>query len=95
VTEQSYFRCRWLHDSPDYPVELWSALDTQRYEVRKIAIWRDGRVGYATTTEEVGGTMLGTVPVPPLDEIAADPQFEPQAISQEAFEAEWRRRLST
>jgi hypothetical protein len=86
----SYLRVRWHHSSPDEPVELWSELDAGREEVRKVEIWRDGRVGYASFDEQAGGTRLGEVAVPSLDEIAADPQFEPEAISQAEFEECWR-----
>jgi hypothetical protein len=45
--------------------------------------------------EERGGTRLGLVPLPPFDEIAADPQFLPEEITEEEFEAVWRARLET
>jgi uncharacterized protein DUF6881 len=86
----SYIRVRWLHDHPDDPVDLWSELDAERFEVRKVEIWRDGRVGFASRGRESGGTMLGTVATPPLSEIAADPEFEPEEISEVEFERFWR-----
>jgi hypothetical protein len=70
-------------------MELWSELDADRNEVRKIEIWADGRVGYAYGGVEVGGSRLGESPVPQLDIIAGDPQFEPEAISQSDFEKLW------
>jgi hypothetical protein len=90
MSGNSYIRVRWLHNHPDYPVELWSELDAERFEVRKVEFWRDGRVGFASREREVGGTVLGTVPVPSLAEIAADPEFEPQQISELEFEKCWR-----
>jgi len=84
-----YIRVRWIHSSAEEPVELWSELDTSREEVRKIEIWVDGRVGYAFGEVEVGGTRLGEGSVPQLDKIAADPQFEPEAILQSDFENQW------
>lgn len=86
----SYIRVRWLHNNPDYPVELWSELDTRRFEVRKVEVWQDGRVGFASREREAGGTLLGTVPVPPLAEIAAIPEFEPQQVSELEFENCWQ-----
>ena len=37
---------------------------------------------------------LGEKPLPPLEEIAADREFRPSAISKEDFEAVWARRSS-
>ena len=46
----------------------------------------DGRRGYASGIESVGGTRLGEAPIPPLIEISCDPQFEPAEIAKEEFE---------
>jgi hypothetical protein len=92
MTERTYLRVRWLHEFSDEPVELWSELDGERFETRKLEIFRDGVVGYASAVEAVGGTQLGMVAVPTLNEIAADLQFEPEEVSQEAFERRWETR---
>jgi hypothetical protein len=84
-----HIRVLWHHSSAKDPMELWSELDADRNEVRKIEIWADGRVGYAYGGVEVGGSRLGESPVPQLDIIAGDPQFEPEAISQSDFEKLW------
>lgn len=89
MTEHSYVRVRWVHPSADNPVDLWSELDADRGEVRKVEVWPDGRVGYASSVAEIGGTRLGEVAVPPLNEINLDPQFEAEAITQVEFESRW------
>ncbi|WP_341487441.1 hypothetical protein [Pararhizobium sp. A13] len=89
MAEHSYIRVRWLHSSPDEPVDLWSELDANREEVRKVEIWSGGRVGYASSAGEVGGARLGEVPVPPLNEINLDPQFQAEAITKADFEMCW------
>ena len=89
MAEHSYIRVRWLHTSPDDPVDLWSELDADREEVRKVEIWSDGRVGYASIAGEVGGTRLGEVPVPALHEINLDPQFQAETITNADFEMCW------
>jgi hypothetical protein len=89
MAEHSYIRVRWLRWSPDDPVDLWSELDADRQEVRKVEIWRDGRVGYASKTEEVGGTRLGEFPVPPLNKVNRDPEFRGEAITKIDFETCW------
>lgn len=89
MSDVSYIRVRWLHASPDEPVELWSELDAARDETRKVEIWADGRVGYASAESVSDGTILGECPVPAMEEIAADPQFQPEIISRSAFEECW------
>lgn len=84
-----FIRVRWLHSSPDYPAELWSELNERREEIRKIEIWADGRVGYALENLEIGGTRLGKDAIPLLDEIAANPEFDPEAISDLVFQQCW------
>lgn len=87
-----YIRLRWIHDQRDVPVWLICELDERNWEVRKIEIWRDGSKGYADRDTSYGSTGLGTVPVPPFDELAALPQFECEEISRGEFEAEWDAR---
>ncbi|WP_232457234.1 DUF6881 domain-containing protein [Burkholderia ubonensis] len=81
----------WKHAFETEPIRLVSALDHARYEVRKLEFFRDGRVGFANETRSSLGTELGTVPVPSLVEINADPEFEAKEISMETFEALWSR----
>jgi len=89
-----YIRVRWLHDNPEDPIWLIGELDDERREIRKIEVFSDGSKGYTTAEIECGGTRLGSVPVPPLDQIAADPQFVPEPITREEFEAIWNMRAS-
>ena len=87
-----YIQVRWVHDLYDEPVMLYSELDSSRMEVRKVEVFADGHCGYASTTERHGSTRLGEDAIPDLDEIGQDPQFEPVAISAEAFEEIWKTR---
>lgn len=89
MAEHSYIRVRWLHSSPDVPIDLWSELDAEREEVREVEIWPGGRVGYACDAEEVGGTRLGEIPVPPLNQINLAPQFKAETIAKAVFEKCW------
>ncbi len=87
-----YVRVVWTHSFPDEPICLFSELDRARLEVRKIEVFRDGRRGWAGGGESSGGTELGEVPFPSLEEIASDSQFQPGEIDADEFEAEWRKR---
>ena len=85
-----YLKVRWLQDSPDYPTLLYSELDADLWEVRKVDVYADGRMDFADGTEETGSTGLSTEPVPPIEEIAAIPELEPAIVSAEEFEAVWK-----
>lgn len=89
-----YMKAWWHHDSTDEPVLLYSELDAQRWEIRSVEVFRDGRIGYASEAESAGPTMLGQLPVPEFDEIRADPEFDVEEITREEFEAVWERRAA-
>ena len=84
-----YLKVRWVHNDSEDPVLLLSELDTDRYEVRKIEIYADGRMGFATGDEESQGSVLSEKTIPPSATIAADPQFVVQALSAQEFEQAW------
>jgi hypothetical protein len=91
-----YIRVRWNHDRSDEPVELWSELDAGSWEVRKVEVFPDGRLGFASRDESTEDTELGLAPVPAFEEIARDPEFSPEPITQAQFEDVWdlARRMS-
>jgi hypothetical protein len=87
----TYMKVKWSHSSSDYPVLLYSELDADRWEKRKVEIYADGRADFAGQNEQTGKTELGIVPVPDIEDIAAQPEFEPATISAQEFEAAWRK----
>lgn len=89
-----YLRCRLKHSFRDEPTLLYSELDDERWECRKVEIFADGRTGYADRHQESGSTILGSVPVPSLAEITADLQFDPIEVSKEEFESVWNDAVS-
>jgi hypothetical protein len=86
-----YMLVRWHHESEDEPVLLYSELDDDRWEVRKVEVYGDGRCDYANSTESTGSTLLGETPIPPLAEIAAAPEFGAEEISKHEFEEVWAK----
>lgn len=88
-----YLRVHWVHFHPDEPVEIYSEINDDGWEVRKVELFPDGSVGFASGTEGMGSTMLSLEPLPGLKEIASDPQFKPVEISQQDFEKVWEKRL--
>jgi hypothetical protein len=89
--DMRYIKVIWNHQQPDDPVQLYGELDDESWEVRKVEVFRDGFLGYASRSESRGSTFLGLVPVPPLAEIAADPEFEPREIGKDEFDEIWLR----
>ena len=85
----TYLRVQWKHTDNDSPTLLHSELDEDRWEVRKVALFADGRMGYAEARSSSADTELAEAPVPLLEQIAADPRLEPVAISRAEFEAVW------
>lgn len=84
-----YLHVKWLHDILDEPVDLYSELDEDSREVRKVEVFADGRTGFARMREFNGATRLGREPLPNLEEIAEDAEFEPEEITGAEFERLW------
>lgn len=55
----TYFKCKWNHAHGDEPVLMYSELDEERWETRKVEIFRDGKMGFANRETESGGSRLG------------------------------------
>jgi hypothetical protein len=87
-----YIRVKWKHGNPDEPVWLFSELDPEGRELRKIECFKNGFCDYATPIESTGHTALSTSPIPDLSVIARDPEFEPVEIPKEEFEKVWKKR---
>ena len=91
-----YIKVRWNHGRADSPVWLYSELDDERWETRKVEVFRDGSIGWASATEETLETRLGECAVPSLEEIASDHdgEFEPAEIDAAEFERVWLLRTT-
>ncbi len=90
----TYIRINWIHAIPSEPTCIYSEVDSNRWERRKVEIYADGRMGFADYGRSVGGSMLSIEPLPTVDEIATDSQFVPAEISEEDFESIWAVALS-
>ena len=86
----NFIDVKWHHSNRSAPVRLVSELDAKRNETRKLEFFADGRVGYASERTSAHGTALGIEPVPPLEEINAQTEFEGTAINSTQFEQLWR-----
>lgn len=86
-----YQRVRWLQDSPEFPVTLYSEIDDDGWEVRKVDEYADGHRDLASANIETGSTALGEDRIPPPEEINEDPQFDGAAIAEQEFDAVWAK----
>jgi hypothetical protein len=86
-----YVKVSWKHQHRAEPVELFSELDNARWEVRKVEVFRNGSLGYASRSGSRGGTLLGLVPLPLLAEIESKPEFESSEITKDEFDEIWLR----
>ncbi len=84
-----YICVKWKHTDLDFPILLYSELDDERWEVRKVEVYLDGHKDYASMDDESGSTWLGEASVPPLNEINSSPEFEASEISRYQFERVW------
>lgn len=84
-----YIKIRWKHSFDNDPVIIYSEIDDNDWEVRKVEVFKDGNLGFSDGVTEKSGTYLGQVPVPPMDIIAESSEFEPNIISKEDFEKKW------
>lgn len=86
----NYIRIDWKHELPSEPICIYSEVDDNGWERRKVEVFRSGVIGYASKLSSVGGTGLSKEPLPSLMEIASDPQFEPTSISSVEFDQIWK-----
>jgi hypothetical protein len=89
-----YIRLKWNHTNPDEPVWIFSELDAEGKEVRKIECFQNGFCDVAAASGSSGSAALMTLPLPDLSVLARrDPEFVPVEITPAEFEEVWSKRL--
>ena len=78
---------------PDEPIMLYSELDDQRCERRKVEMFCDGRIGYAHAERQFGGQPW-MKPRPFWQRLRLDRQFEPVEITRLEFESVWSEAIA-
>ena len=85
-----YIGVEWIHEFTDEPRAIYLELDAERYEARKIEVFKDGSVTKVSRDKpESGSTLLSSHPTPSLEEINASEEFHAQEISATEFEELW------
>lgn len=90
-----HLRVQWHHSFPEEPVELYSEVDDEGYETRKVQVFRDGRAERADADTETATTGLSEVPIGSIEEIGSQDEFSPSVISVAEFEHMWSQAEST
>jgi hypothetical protein len=85
----AYIYSKWKNSPAGSPVEFYSELDPNRYETRKVEVFANGQLGFASGTATTKGTRLGITPVPHISEILSQHEFEIKEISKKEFEVKW------
>ncbi|MGW3460107.1 DUF6881 domain-containing protein [Streptomyces olivaceoviridis] len=85
-----YWKVDWAHEVQSKPVRFYSEIGSDGYEVRKIQLYRDGRILKADKFHECTEVGLSEVPVGSIDDVANQPDFAAFSISPEEFERAWR-----
>jgi hypothetical protein len=84
-----YVRVEWHHEFEDEPVTYFSELGDDRYEVRKVQVYRDGRMEWADEGHETASVGLSEISFPDLAQISSQPEFDAESIDQSEFERIW------
>ena len=85
-----YILLEWFHDIEDEPYLIYSEIDNQRYETRKIEVFKNGtclRCGEEILNSSID---LADIAFPEnIDEINRDKQFHAKYITKKDFEKFW------
>lgn len=93
---RTYLAVQWKHAGDDYPSLLYHELDAFRCEIRKVEVFRDGRIHKADNIDrQDASTALSAEPVPSIEDLSQDPEFEACSITQDEFEEVWQRAVYT
>jgi hypothetical protein len=88
----NYTRVKWNHTFPDEPVLIYSELDDERMEIRKVHIYPDGRKQFGDMSDLDRVSILSTVPLPSISDINLMSEFDASEISKDEFERMWASR---
>jgi len=91
----SYIKILWKEADEGLPSLYYSELDDNRWELRKVEVYRDGLATYADKDISTGSTMLGLIPFPPISELGARPELDVEEISKEEFDEAWSKVVSS
>lgn len=84
------------YNSSDLCDFTYSEIGEDRYEIRKIDIWKNGKIEFAFDDIEYGNTFLGIEPMPSLEVLNYEDKWGKtiaQEISFKEFEQVWEEKV--
>lgn len=87
----TYLKVYWKHSFPDEPTIIYSELNENREEIRKVEVYTNEILGYAWKDISMRGTYLSECEIPELSEINKDVEFQGIEIRKEEFEMIWEK----
>lgn len=84
-----YWRTLWRHDDPDEPTEFLSEVGADLYEVRRVDIYRDGRLVFTDEIFSSGTTELSDQRMDRGEDLSEE--VDVLRISKNEFENIWLR----
>ncbi len=87
-----YIRVKWNHTNSDEPIWIFSELEDDGKEIRKLECFMNGFCDFAQPNAHSGTTKLHTTLLPDFSVLGRDPEFIPTEITQQEFEDVWKSR---
>jgi len=84
-----YLHVKWRHDLPHQPTDIYTELDDDRWETRKVEVFADGRIQYADGVDSTGRTDLSEVQARTPQEAPHTEVLTTTEIDEATFEHMW------
>jgi hypothetical protein len=84
-----YRHVKWRHDLPHQPTDIYTELDDDRWETRKVEVFADGRIQYSDGVDSTGNTDLSDVQAPTPEEASNNDVLTTTEIDEATFEHMW------
>ena len=93
-----YLKLYWIHKKNNLPYIIYSELDEDRFEVRKVYIYKDSKMLYVSKIEVSSSSIfLSDQVIPQIDIIERsgniDNIFKASIIKQSQFEDVWNKAI--
>lgn len=86
----SFIKVQWIHDDEDDPIFYFCELDMERYESRRVEVFKDGRHVSMDHAAMDALQPLEVYPVPAIDELNSMGPFRAEEIGSQEFERVWK-----
>jgi hypothetical protein len=86
-----YVHIQWNHELPDAPTDVYSELDADRMEVRKIEMFNNQSIGFAEAGRSTENTSLRPTPLPYVSVLNQDPKAMARDLDWHEFDDLWEK----